>query len=169
MKLPMRACCLGILAGCLGPGSGELTPAYVENGRLAIELCAQEYTKLANRPFLSEVDRAYVYVVSDQLDVLFTRGEVGTFGKRSSTYSAILGCGVLFNQAKASEIYFLSRPLRDPLIHREDVPQVTDRVLKEPIWELLYIMEGEHLKFTKGHEFKPEEIGDLTESIEHIQ
>src|SRR5690606_13271202 len=106
MKLPMRACCLWILAGCLGSGSRELTPAYVENGRLAIELCAQEYTKLANRPFLSEVDRAYVYVVSDQLDVLFTRGEVGTFGKRSSTYSAILGCGVLFNQAKASEIYF---------------------------------------------------------------
>src|SRR5262245_7274174 len=83
----------------------------------AIDLCVGEYTRLSGRVLDPEVDRAYVLAGVGQLDVLLTRGEVGTFGKRSESYRAYLSCGVL--SSDSIKIIFLGEPLQDPLI---DVP-----------------------------------------------
>jgi hypothetical protein len=89
----------------------------------AIDRCVDEYTRLSGRALDPEVGRAYAVAGDGKVELLFTRGELGTFGERSASYRAYLSCGVLSDSMK---IYFLVEPLRDPWVDVPGSQQITE-------------------------------------------
>jgi hypothetical protein len=87
--------------------------------KAAIEECLAEYVRLAaERPGRwTTVDRAYVRVYEGEPGILFTHGEVGTFGPRSPDYYSILGCHVA--ELDGLRVIYLAETRRAPIIGTE--------------------------------------------------
>jgi len=136
--------CLVFLACSIEQTSG-VNQFYGRKGEEAIEFCIESYFSQYEKLLPDEADHAYVLATSQKLDVLFTTGEVGIFGPRSSAYKAILACGVLTSGDMS--IYFLGSPLEDPLVSVEGEEQITDSQYDEEIWELLFKKKGTRFDF----------------------
>jgi hypothetical protein len=125
----------------------------------AIDLCVGEYTRLSGRALEPGVDRAYVLVGDAklaQLDILFTRGEVGTFGERSKSYEAHLYCGVLTRSTM--KIHSLRRPLQNPLIDLPGAKQLTEIQPASELRESLYLRTDDGFRFVAEQPFDPDKI-----------
>ena len=127
--------------------------------RRAIDFCVAEYTRLSGRALERDLDRAYVLAGDAklaQLDVLFTRGEVGTFGERSKQFVPYLYCGLLTHSPM--KIWALVKPLRNPLIHLPGVKQLTESQPISELRESLYLRTGDGFRFVAEQPFDPDKI-----------
>ena len=131
-------------------------PARPSIAQAAIDHCVEEYTRRTGHGLAEEVDRANVRAGKGQVDVLFTRGESGLFGKRSESYRANVFCGVLVTDSLT--VYDLSSPLHDPLVHDPEVKQVTDGNPVEGIREMLYLRTGPGFHFVSEQSYDPDRI-----------
>ena len=128
---------------------------FVESGNKAIDLCIAHYEALAKQDFFVDVDRAYVLATDEKMDILFSKGEVGTFGKRSEGYRSYLACGVL--SSGEMEIYFLGEPLKDTLVEVAGVKQISEMPNVEAV-DLLFLRDEKGFKFSDSQNFDPENI-----------
>ncbi len=131
---------------------------YVEAGKKAIDLCIARYQALAKQNFFIDVDRAYVLATDEKMDILFSKGEVGTFGKRSEAYRSYLACGVLASDGM--EVYFLGEPLKDTLVEVDGVKQISEIPNIEAI-DMLFMRGTKGFEFSGSQKFDPESIDVL--------
>ncbi|WP_444897526.1 hypothetical protein [Microbulbifer sp. SSSA005] len=128
-----------------------------ERGVKAIDLCLVEYTRIKGNVFPEDIDRAYVYVGKNMMGVLFTRGEIGTFGKRSTSYQAFVSCGVSLHPR------LQVRDLMDgySVLKGADITTEEPDLRNEHVDELLYFRNGMAFSFSKGQTFSPKKIDKL--------
>lgn len=141
-------------------GSSAVTGEKAENalsmrGYEQITLCMTEYTRLAGKPIADEIDRVYIHVFKNLDGLLFTKGAVGTFGKRSPTYASWLGCAV-----KKGEIVSLKEPFTRILVR--DSGNEVSKAYKEyhegTVIELLYLRDGDRFEFCCSQPFDEKNI-----------
>lgn len=137
-------------------GTHVMDKQYISNGREAIELCVKRFEELSERAFFKEVDRVYVLTTGEQLELLFTRGEVGTFGERSQGYKPYLACGVILSSRKM-DFYYLGEPLKDALIEVAGISQISEIPDVQAV-DLLYLRDKSGFSFVDGHQFDPSKI-----------
>lgn len=97
-------------------------------GSRDIEYCMGNLDAHASSQTLIEADQAYVYL-SEKVDwVIFSKGAVGTFGKRSLSYKTVMSCAV--SPGTPGEVIFLGAPLKDAIINQTipDLPTNTELV-----------------------------------------
>ncbi len=97
----------------------------------AMNLCAAEAGHFLGHDEIRDADRAYVEMFKNGYTVSFSRGEVGTFGKRASNYKQIFACGLSGN-----DIVFLGVPFKDPFIDKPASNNIQN--YKENVVELLF-------------------------------
>jgi|SRR5690606_16368266 len=130
-------------------------------GEEAIALCLSRYEQIKESDFPNEVDRAYVYAGEHQnkdvFGILFTRGEMGTFGNRDAFYQALVSCDVLLKP----EMYVNNLREGYSILKEGEVSVDDTAFLKGHVKELLYLRQGGEFTFDKGQIFSPEKINAL--------
>lgn len=137
-------------------GTEVMDKQYISSGREAVELCVKRFEALSGKKFFKEVDRVYVLTTGEQLELLFTRGEVGTFGERSQSYKPYLACGVMSSSRKI-DLYYLSEPLKDALIEVAGISQISEIPDVQAV-DLFYLKDKSGFSFVDGHQFDPSKI-----------
>lgn len=145
-----------VISSCSFSGGAMLTNDKILEAHKAIELCVNEYGRLSDKAIPESIDRVYVLISSEKMDLLFAHGEVGTFGGRSADYKSFFSCGVL--SAESPELYFLGEPLKDPLVLKPNVPQITESGSAETLWDLLFLKDGSEFEFSEGKIFSTDDI-----------
>ena len=122
----------------------------------AVALCVSEYVRLSGKEFFGEADNSYVYVPSDRLllSVIFTQGQLGTFGKRSVRYGLYLSCNV--DISDGLRIYALVPRRSDVVL---ELPEAADMPVREfhegegGVWELHYRRRDDRFVFDASQPF----------------
>lgn len=148
-----------ITSSCIFSGNNMLGKDKVLGAYKAVEFCKNEYIHLSNKVFHKDIDRVYVLASNNKMDLLFTHGEVGTFGDRSDKYKSFLSCGVL--NTEDFELYFLGEPLKDPLVLKPNVLQITESGYTETLWDLLFLKKGSIFELAESKIFSTEDIESL--------
>jgi len=148
-----------VTSSCTFAGNDMLGKDRILKAHKAVELCVGEYSRLSNNVVSEDIDRVYVLVSNEQMDLLFAHGEVGTFGERSDKFKSFFSCGVL--NTENPKLYFLGEPLRDPLVSKPDVLQVTESGNTETLWDLLFLKNGSEFGFSESKIFSTDDIEPL--------
>ena len=146
-------CLILMLALCLF-ACGEKNMAETDifsTAERAVKLCVSEYTRLSGKALFSEVDTAYVHISANRFGVLFTHGEVGTFGERSQDYRAYLSCGVLASDDL--NIYYMDSPMSVPLIENPESDSIDGDFYEGNVKELIYRRSGNEFTFVAAQDF----------------
>lgn len=85
----------------------------------AIKSCIHDYSKYSLKNLSNEVDRVYIHSTGDYSDLLFVRGEMGTFGKRSVDYKSFFSCGVFHEKNMITQVVFIQDERFNVLYSRE--------------------------------------------------
>lgn len=125
--------------------------AHKINAKEVIDICIDRITQLTGKESLEDADHIYVDIFPKGYMVAFTKGEVGTFSKRSKNYRQILACGVSENQ-----IVFLGSPLKDALIDRMRNYPFDD--YDEDVMELLFKLKNGTFEFCCSQKFDEKNI-----------
>lgn len=150
------------ISACASGGKKEISDLQIVKSKGAINICIDRYARLSGLSFFGEVDRVYIYAVEGQLDLVFTRGELGTFARRSEVYRPFLSCGVQYSNSM--DVYFLSEPMKNPLIDVSGVDQIGERSHDESVWELLYVKENGEFTYSSSQLFNPASVDVPSES-----
>ncbi len=152
-----------VTSSCAFAGNDMLANNKILEAHKAVELCVSEYGRLSNKAISERIDRVYVLVSNEKMDLLFARGEVGTFGNRSANYRSFFSCGIL--NAENHELYFLGEPLKDPLVSKPNIPQITESGYAEMLWDLLFLKKASGFEFSESKIFSTDDIEPLKGSI----
>lgn len=139
----------------------------VRDAERAINLCVSEYTRVSGKEFFDEVDRAYVEVVPAQFGIVFTHGEMGTFGRYSEDYENHLTCLIVISGAM--KIYFLGDPLGHSLINLPSFDSLSGEFNDENASEMLYKRDGDRFVFVAIQKMNVEpDYGDLLPKVDPV-
>ncbi|MDE0155658.1 MAG: hypothetical protein OXS28_08660 [Gammaproteobacteria bacterium] len=135
--------------------SEDVVDIILTRGYKEISLCINEYTRLTGESISDEIDRVYLEVFKNLDGLLFTKGAVGTFGKRSPTYGARLSCAV-----KNDRVIYLEVPLRQLLIHdsNNDISKAYEEYHQGTVIELLYLRNNDRFEFCCSQPFNLDNI-----------
>lgn len=149
-----KICFVAIIPLCLFAckKNNVVDPMLLSTAEQSIRFCVNEYVRLSGNTLSDEVDKAYVHVSLNRFGVLFVRGEVGTFGKRTSNYKAYLNCDVVAS-AGLLKIYYLGSFMSDPLIKDPDADTIDHNFYEKKVKELLYKRSGDKFIFVAGQNF----------------
>lgn len=153
-----------LLTACTN--KSEVVTDLVRDAEGAINLCVSEYTRMSEKEFFSEVDRAYVHVVPNQFGIIFTHGEMGTFGEYSEDYENHLTCLVVVSGGM--RIYFLGDPFGHILIDSPDSNSLEKGFYKENVNEMLYKRNGDRFVFVAMQKLVEPDYGDRKPKIDPI-
>lgn len=133
----------------------EAEDALVIRGHDEIALCVAEYTRLAGESISDEIDRVYINVFKNLDGLSFTRGAVGTFGKRSPTYRSHVVCSV-----KNGEVVDLQGSNWEILVNRSgsDITEAYKEYDEGTVMELLYLRIGDRFEFCCSQPFDEKNI-----------
>ena len=135
------AVCVPLLAAC------ATSPLQHKSGAV-ITACLDELQRRAGKSLAPQVDRAYVYAQDGHYWVHFTRGDLGTFGRRSHDYEVLLDCGAVY--AAAPETLFLGEPMEEPWL---DMPDRDYFVTPTGSTELKFIRSAEGFEYCCSQQF----------------
>lgn len=153
------------LAACTNKNTIEAD--LVRDAERAITLCVSEYTRLSGKEFFDEVDRAYVGVVPTQFGIIFTHGEMGTFGKYSEDYENHLTCLIVISGTM--KIYFLGDPLGHSLINLPSFDSLRRELNEENARDMLYKRDGDRFVFVAIQKMMVEpDYGDLLPKVDPV-
>jgi hypothetical protein len=159
MKYVIFSIAIFVTSSCTFAGNDMLGNDKVLEAHKAVELCVKEYSRLSNKIVAEDIDRVYVLVSNEKMDLLFAHGEVGTFGNRSEKFKSFFSCGVL--NTENPKLYFLGEPLKDPLVSNPDVLQITESGYAETLWDLLFLKKGSEFEFVESKVFSTDDIEPL--------
>ncbi|MEQ9303137.1 MAG: hypothetical protein RJQ14_04410 [Marinoscillum sp.] len=126
-------------------------------GSDAIEMCRAEYTKITGEALPSDIDRVYVFAGKHKFGLMFTRGEMGTFGERSKNYKGMVSCYVFLHPNMHVQ------DVREGynILKRSETPIDETAFYKEHIDELLFLRDGLHFTFRDMQVFSVDRINAL--------
>lgn len=116
--------------------------------REVLELCLGEVKRVSGESLSVAADRAYVYVDKEGSWVIFSHGEIGSFGQAGQDSGVIYSCGVL--NGPPAKAVFLGAPLKDALI---DEPGREYFDTPEGTTEILFKREGEEFNYCCSQPF----------------
>ncbi len=126
----------------------------------AISLCLAEHEVITGEWLLSsaDIDRAYVHTTADlnKLDVLFARGEVDAFGKRSANYEPFQRCSLQVSKKGALSIIYLGEFGADALIADVNIDAFDDEFYKGEVDEHLFEVVGGEFRYVRSRDFNPD-------------
>lgn len=120
----------------------------------ALSFCINEVKKITGKDLSPEINMAYIDVFPDGYTVGFTRGSVGTFGKRSRNYSMILACGVSTRDGMKLAVL---RPQGEDLFNdKNNLPPYEN--FKEEVIEIMFRRDGKEFKYCCSQNFDEKNI-----------
>ncbi len=132
------------VSGCIRQNVKNITSVKSDSFK-AISLCMSEYSKTNNKTLFDDVSRIYVHVSLNKFGIIFARGEVGTFSKRSENYKAYLSCGII--NKDRMEIFFLGEPNNDAIVRASDINKIEDGFYDSDVLELLFLKDENDIQF----------------------
>ena len=116
--------------------------------KLSLNKCLLSSSKFVEYEYINKFEKAYVRVSDTNIDLVFTRGNIGTFDKRSIDYKPMLFCITSRNL----EIQFLASSMRNVFI--DNFSGSTS-----PDYNNSKVMEYLYIKNSKGtFEYKAKQI-----------
>ena len=137
--------------------SDAMDEANIGRGHVGIELCIQRYAELTGDSFLEDVDRAYAIISDDQVDLLFTNGNLGAFEPRSDEYNPIMGCGVI--DSDIPTIWRLGAPYKSTFIRMPGASQIVASTKNDDLWLVLYLLRKANFLYTDSLPYDDVETG----------
>lgn len=155
MKRPLRCVVFLSLFFCALLEAADIDQRIKNRAHAAVQVCIDKFAEVTGENLNVEIDRAYVIVADDKVEVLFARGENGAFGKRSDSFESFLACGVL-DAGPSTTIYALEIPFRKTIVARnKEVRQITESSCAQAPWELLYRRHGnKEFRFQRARKFE---------------
>lgn len=126
-------------------------------GTDAIEMCQAEYTKITGDTLPSDIDRVYILAGKHKLGLMFTRGEMGTFGERSKNYKGMVSCYVFLHP----NMHVQDIRERFTILKESETPIDEAAFFKEHIDELLFLRDGQQFRFNNMQVFSADRINAL--------
>lgn len=112
------------------------TSSVQENAISSIDICIKKSSPFLTSDELTNIDRAYVRTENGVVDIIFSKGALGTFEKRSKNYEPIFFC--ILNDPM--NLVYLDTPSKGGLIEKEGGEELDFK--SENIIEQLFVIVG---------------------------
>ena len=86
MKILISILFFAFLEGCAMTDNNEV--------QTAINFCLNKYQSESGDSPIADIDRVYIHKSNGYMNLMFTHGEMGTFGDRDDDYTSFISCGV---------------------------------------------------------------------------
>lgn len=122
----------------------------------SIEACVAKYKLESRKSPLVEIDRVYLHVSGNLANLIFTRGEMGTFGTRSNHFQSFYSCGVKLNEVVS--VVYVQNSRFEELYHLEGFDLSTLNFKDQQVTEHMYLKNGLKYLLHGKQAFNPEVI-----------
>jgi len=141
--------------------------AHLSEGRdrSAIDLCLHEFKYRTSIGIEHETNNAYVVTLGNQSEIVFTRGEVGLFGRADRTAAPRLTCSVIGDGPEA-RLYYLGRPMEAPLIDDRSVVRIGESNQAQNARVALW-SKSPDMRSAEKFEFQEEKLFDRNADIDY--
>ena len=127
--------------------------------QIAINLCLNKYQSEAGETPATEIDRVYIHKSGTLMNLLFTHGEMGTFGNRSNDYASYISCGV--KSEKRLEVVFIQNEKFEEVYSKRGFDLADLSFELSGVEEYLYkVSNGKYIYHGK-QVFNPDKINNL--------
>lgn len=125
----------------------------------AINLCLNKYQSETGVAPTTEIDRVYIHESDDFMNLIFTHGEMGTFGDRSDDYATFISCGV--KSGKSVEVVFIQNEKFEEVYSKQGFELSNLSFELIGVVEYLYKENNGKYSFYATQVFNPEKINNL--------
>ena len=152
MKIIIAILFLALLKGCvMNDSNNEL--------QSAINLCLNKYQSEAGATPATEIDRVYIHKSGAFMNLMFTHGEMGTFGDRSEDYTSFISCGV--KSDKDVEVVYIQNKKFEEVYSKHGFDLADLSFELSGVEEYLYkVSNGKYIYHGK-QDFNPDKINNL--------
>lgn len=144
---------LNLSIACAQVSTNQIGGAAIADAHRAIMFCADAFSsRVGPEIYPDSVNRAYAFAQGDQIEVRFTIGELGLFGKVDDDYSSDLACGVI-NRPTPS-LYMLFSWSTAVFVEDKSIPEIGARESDLPLTVLMFRRKGRDYSFDRARIYR---------------
>lgn len=151
MKIIISILFFAFLEGCAMADNNEV--------KIAINFCLNKYQSESGVSPAADIDRVYIHKSNGYMNLIFTHGEMGTFGDRADDYSSFISCGV--KSEGNIEVVFIQNEKFEEVYAKQDFDLSNLSFELADIKEYLFKLSNGKYIFYGKQDFNPDKINNL--------